>query len=170
MIIDLNAFEGRSKNVELEIAPEGINLEADNARLVGPVHLQCEISRNGFQTAIAGKIEARYEVDCSRCLEPVNVSLPLDFQIEFVDSEHFGSEGEHEIDPKNLSADSLATDHLDLHDVVREQLLLNLPERLVCREDCKGLCEVCGTNRNAKDCNCNSEEVDPRWSALKNLK
>jgi uncharacterized protein len=53
---------------------------------------------------------------------------------------------------------------------VREQILLNLPEQVFCKEDCKGLCQKCGANRNLIDCKCDSDETDPRWAALKNLK
>ena len=59
---------------------------------------------------------------------------------------------------------------IDLTELVREQILLNLPEQVFCREDCKGLCEKCGANRNLINCNCEEKEIDPRWSALKNLK
>lgn len=170
MIIDLNAFEGRSKSVDIEIAADSIEIEAEYARLAGPVRLNCEVSRSGFQTAVAGKMGANFDIECSRCLEPVSVALPLDFEIEFVDKEHFGADGEHEIDPANLSANALESEQIDLNEIVREQLLLNLPERVYCREDCKGLCEVCGANRNLKDCSCTEDVIDPRWSALKNLK
>ncbi|PYS86796.1 MAG: hypothetical protein DMF62_14670 [Acidobacteria bacterium] len=170
MIIDLNAADWRSKSVDIELAADSIELEAEHARLTGPVQLNCVVSRSGFQTSVAGKIGANFDIECCRCLQPVSVSLLLDFEVEFVDKEHFGVDGEHEIDPANLSADALESDQIDLNEVVREQLLLNLPERVYCREDCKGLCEICGANRNLKDCSCTDDAIDPRWSALKNLK
>jgi len=169
MIIDLNAADWRSKSVDIEIAADSIELEAEHARLAGPVHLKCEVSRSGFQTAIAGNITANFDIECSRCLETVAFSQALDFRVEFVDKEHFGADGEHEVDPANLLADALETEQIDLNEVVREQLLLNLPERVYCREDCKGLCEICGANRNLKDCSCTEDAIDPRWSALKNF-
>jgi len=61
-------------------------------------------------------------------------------------------------------------DELDLTELVREQILLNLPEQTFCNPDCKGLCPKCGQNRNLIDCNCEENETDPRWAALKNLK
>ena len=169
MIIDLIALEGNSKSIETQIVADAIDLESGHARLLGPVNLKCEVALNGFQATVSGKIDANLEIDCARCLIPVNVSFPIDLEVEFVDKEHFGSEGEHEIDPSNLSADVLESEQLDLIAVVREQLVLNLPETTFCTDDCKGLCEFCGTNLNLKDCSCSSEELDPRWSALKNL-
>ena len=170
MIIDLNALDGSSKSVELEIPISGIDLGIEYARLSGPVRLECEIARAAFQTRVAGSIASELDVDCTRCLTSVSAPIAFDFAIEYVDAEHFGSEGEHEIDAKNLSADSLDKDQLDLNEVVREQLLLNLPDRVLCTENCKGLCETCGANRNSTDCDCKQEEIDPRWAALQDLK
>jgi uncharacterized protein len=59
---------------------------------------------------------------------------------------------------------------IDLTDLVREQILLDLPTQILCQEDCKGLCQKCGANLNEVNCNCEENEIDPRWSALKNLK
>jgi uncharacterized protein len=170
MIIDLNALGKRSKSVDTEIAPNEIDLELENVRTVAPIRLQCDVDRGDFRTSVTGKIEAKLEIDCTRCLEAVQVPLEFDFNAEFVDAEHFGSSGEHEIDLKDLSADALPSERLDLNELAREQILLNLPEQVFCQEDCKGLCEICGGNRNLKDCSCNEIEVDPRWSALKDLK
>ena len=58
----------------------------------------------------------------------------------------------------------------DSVEVVREQILLAMPEQVFCWEDCKGLCPKCGTNLNLIDCKCADDEVDPRWAALKSLK
>ena len=59
----------------------------------------------------------------------------------------------------------------ELQDAVKraQVLLLNLPEQVLCKEDCKGLCPECGTNLNLKDCDCGDKDIDPRWAALKNL-
>jgi uncharacterized protein len=170
MIIDLNAFGECSKTVDTEIDPSDIELELENVRTVSPIHLVCEIERSDFRTNIVGRIAAQLDIDCTRCLVPVNVPLEFAFDVEFVDAAHFGSSGEHEIDAKDLSTDALLSEQLDLNNLIREQILLNLPEQVFCNEDCKGLCEICGTNRNSKDCNCDEIEVDPRWSALKDLK
>ena len=64
----------------------------------------------------------------------------------------------------------LVRESLDLKEIIREQILLNLPEQVFCTPDCKGLCPKCGANRNLIDCNCNETEIDPRWAALKNLR
>jgi uncharacterized protein len=59
---------------------------------------------------------------------------------------------------------------IDVDEIVREQILLSVPDRALCDENCRGICLMCGTNLNAGSCECKSSEVDPRWAALKNLK
>ena len=71
---------------------------------------------------------------------------------------------------EDLSTDVLPDGRIELNDIVREQILLNLPEQVFCTEECKGLCPKCGADRNLINCNCEETEIDPRWSALKNLK
>ena len=170
MIIDLSALNGGSRRVELSVDGKDLDIGHDQARLIAPVHFTGEVTGDSFRAKVTGKLSAEFEIDCTRCLEPVLYSSPIEFSSEFVSNEHFGSEGEHEIDPQSLSANALDEDHLDLVDVVREQVLLNIPEQVFCREDCKGLCETCGVNRNLHVCNCKIDSIDPRWSALKNLR
>ena len=170
MKIDLNALGGRSKHVETSFNEPELELGLEHVRLFDSALFAGDVSGDSVLANVNGTITAAFEIECTRCLELVQYTLPIVFSAEFVASEHFGSEGEHEIDPHNLSANSIDEDQLDLADIVREQILLNLPEQVFCLEDCKGLCETCGVNRNLQDCNCIVEDVDPRWSALKDLK
>lgn len=112
----------------------------------------------------------QFETPCARCLEPVAIPLSgsadLIFRPSGVDatgSEHAISTGETEIGYYENSS-------LLLEDVLREQVLLTLPPRTLCREDCKGLCPRCGQNWNTQACNCDSQSADPRWSALGELR
>jgi len=57
-----------------------------------------------------------------------------------------------------------------LEDVLREQVLLSLPVRTLCKPDCKGLCPRCGQNRNSQPCSCDEGQPDPRWEALAELR
>src|SRR3982751_1647713 len=107
MLVDVNDLVGGSQNIDMEIAPDAIDLDDERARLVGPVKLNCEIARDGVQTKIAGSIESKLEVDCSRCLEPVEQTLNFDFAVQYLNAEHFAAAGEREIKPDDLAADSL---------------------------------------------------------------
>ncbi len=96
--------------------------------------------------------------------------LAFGFEAVYVPSEELLSEGEAELEADDLDVDVLDADQMDMREVVREQLLLNLPDQIFCKEDCKGLCQKCGANLNLIDCSCKETEIDPRWAALKNLK
>ena len=120
---------------------------------------------------VAGKLLTALEMDCARCLEPVQREVDREFDLLYrplgVDA------GEHE---KGVTSAAEADvgyyegDGILLEDVLREQMILALPMRTVCREDCKGLCPKCGENLNADQCHCEPVVEDPRWSALKDLK
>lgn len=121
-------------------------------------------TQDGVLMALNGKTSLR--VACSRCLEAVDVPVPLAFEEQFLQTVDVITGlplGPSQNDPA-LLIDS----HHDLHmaDVIREYLLLALPMQPLCREDCKGLCPHCGHNLNEGPCDCNSAAVDERWNAL----
>ena len=75
-----------------------------------------------------------------------------------------------EVTIEDLDESPVPGGEIDLKEVVREQIMLALPEQVFCKDDCKGLCPKCGANGNLIDCKCADDEIDPRWAALKNLK
>ena len=170
MIIELQSLAGGSKTVDIEIPAGEMDLEADGASLSQDVRLKADVRSSSGITAVEGTINTQAELACTRCLERITVPLTFDFVSRFVATESFGTSGEHELHGEDLDYDAIEAEQIDLANVVREQLLLNLPQQMLCREDCRGLCEKCGANRNLIDCKCENDEVDPRWAALKNLK
>lgn len=170
MIVDVSQIEEAILPFEFSVRPDELELETTNFRLSGPVAVSGTISRHIGSVAVKGRIEGTAEIDCSRCLQPIQGPLSLDFDVEYLTEGELGGEGEHELQAADLDVDELGGNQLDLRQLAREQILLNIPEQVYCTEDCKGLCEKCGANLNLVDCNCGEDEVDPRWEALKNLK
>ena len=168
MIIDLASLGASPKQIEVSFAPAQIDLDS-GTQLQSNVALTAEISRVGGKTHIRATIKADATIDCSRCLEPVRKDFDLAFQDVFVDAAEESSRDGIEIDAAELDESLLVGSEIDLADVVREQMLLALPEQIFCKEDCRGLCPICGENRNLIDCSCEENEIDPRWAALKNL-
>src|ERR1700712_3812055 len=107
-----------------------------------------------------------FEMECARCVEPVSMPLDGNFDLIFRPQEADADSGERAITVDETEIGYYEKSGLLLEDVVREQVLLSLPGRALCREDCKGLCSHCGGNRNETDCTCAEAEIDPRWSAL----
>jgi uncharacterized protein len=170
MIIDLAEIESSPRAFDFTVPATDIDLDDVDLRLNGDVRVQGEVIKRSAQLDVKGSISGSAELDCTRCLEPVPRDLNFDFAVSFVAPENFANDREREVAAEDLDLDVLESDRINLTEVAREQILLNLPEQVFCREDCKGLCEKCGANRNLIDCKCDSDEIDPRWAALKNLK
>jgi uncharacterized protein len=168
MVIDLNSFE-RESTVDVLIPVNEIDLEIANARIADDITFQAGITKGAAATVIAGQIHGLIELDCDRCLEPVNTPLAIEVDLEFVSADQFSADREKELSADDLRADALTGDSLDIKEVAREQILLEIPQQFFCKDDCKGLCQKCGANLNLIDCNCIETEIDPRWAALKNL-
>lgn len=115
---------------------------------------------------------------CRRCLTDVEVDVPVRFALHFrpaargSDLERAVEEEERSasFDPAGADEEQFEGKRIDLVPVLREQLLLSLPAAPLCKETCKGLCAVCGQDKNTVDCGHEDHPPDPRWSALKNLK
>lgn len=168
--IDVSDLDVSPKHYEMRIPAEDVRLETGNVRLIDDVAFVADAARNEAGVNLKGRIGYRAEIDCIRCLKPVGYDSDIVFDIDYVAPEHFSSDKERELQGSDLGTDVLAGDRVDAEDVVREQILLDLPEQIYCKEDCKGLCPKCGADRNLINCNCDDTEIDPRWDALKNLK
>ncbi len=110
---------------------------------------------------------------CARCVEPVPTPLAADFDLIFRPQSADAEPGERSIAPDETEIGYYEESGLSLEDVVREQVLLSLPARTLCKEDCKGLCPRCGQNLNLAPCSCNTApEAEPNasgWNALAGL-
>ena len=148
-----------------------LSLDETRARLAGETSVAGRASRKGREVRLAGKISARFEMLCDRCLRPVEVPAEVEFEESFVPREDDArTEAERELLLEDLHLSVYDGDAIEVGDLVREQLLLALPARFVCRDDCKGLCPHCGTDLNAEACDCADKQIDPRWAALGKLK
>ncbi len=106
------------------------------------------------------------EVLCARCVEPVAMPIEGSFDLIFRPDDADADSAERAITTDETEIGYYDKSGLLLEDVVREQVLLSLPARILCTDDCKGLCPRCGQNLNSASCNCESTAVDPRWNAL----
>lgn len=117
---------------------------------------------------VQGKLAGETQLACARCLETV----PVDFEIhlEEVYMPTVDMATGKLIKPEEEDQALWIDEHhiLDLTEVLRQDVLLELPVHVLCKEDCRGLCPECGTNLNESTCNC-GRDLDPRWSSLTNL-
>ena len=125
--------------------------------------MAAEIRMRGlFRTAV--------EVPCARCLEPTRRELQMDFDLFYRPIATIAKNEEIEITADDLDVGFYHGDGLLLEDVIKEQILLALPMKNVCRPDCSGLCPRCGQNQNLADCGCKPPSGDLRWTPLAKFK
>lgn len=109
---------------------------------------------------LSAKLNVRYETVCARCLKPLEEDMTLELRYPIAESLENMDNDEYIIPVNGL---------IDLSELVRENIILNLPISHVCSEDCKGLCSKCGADLNLGDCGCVRVEKDPRWSILEHF-
>lgn len=170
MIVDLTTLKDSKTSFDFTLKPDEIDLQSEPATLKNEVKTQINLKKGIAQTDVEGEIVANVEIDCCRCLQKTENSLEISFLAVFVTPENYTEEKESELNDGDLEVSLFDGSKIDLTELVREQILLNLPIQVFCQEDCQGLCPKCGANQNLIDCKCKEIEIDPRWASLKNLK
>ncbi|HEY9575262.1 MAG TPA: DUF177 domain-containing protein [Lachnospiraceae bacterium] len=168
MQIDLTKLlsgEGRKESHDIGYNPEMYRSKMGDFPLeeAATIHFDLEHIKNRLV-----KVEARGEVSlwipCGRCLQPVKVDFPIevseeiDLTLSFDErrnSEHSGNYIEGQV--------------LDTNQCVDNEILIQWPLRVLCKDDCKGICSHCGSNRNITKCDCDTKELDPRMAAIKDI-
>src|ERR1700732_2476304 len=115
---------------------------------------------------LRGNFSGKFQVPCARCVEPGEIPLGADFDLSVGPAGRDSEAQERSITAPETEIGYYQKDSLLLEDVLREQVLLSLPVRTLCKPDCKGLCPRCGANRNTQACTCEEGLNDPRWEAL----
>lgn len=193
MRYDLSRFKSGTDRIDRTYEPAAFGAESEDFRITSPVHLTADLTKSGAKFLLKGRLTATLELACSRCLEmfdvPVDAALDLTFvpaveppkpvvesaiPVRQKRAPRHGHE-DVELDGTEVAADDLGLteysgDEIDLEQMMREQFYLALPMKPLCAPDCKGLCPVCGKNRNRETCSCESTWVDPRFEVLRNLK
>ncbi len=119
---------------------------------------------------LVGEYATRVELSCARCLEPVVRDLAQSFDLLYRPLGVDAGPHERSVQEGDTEIGYYEGEGLRLQDVLREQVLLAVPLKAVCREECRGICPQCGRNLNQESCHCAATPPDPRWDALKELK
>jgi uncharacterized protein len=119
---------------------------------------------------LVGELSTQMEIKCARCLDPVLEDVSSEFDLLYRPLKTVGPGEEVEISEAESEIGYYKGEGVLLEDVLKEQVLLALPAKVICMPDCKGLCPHCGKNLNAEECGCKLEMTDPRWAALADIK
>ena len=172
MFFRVRDLEVRAGRFDLELAPGAIEFLDPKIRQASPLHAAGTVelvSDSLAEIRVKGHLAVRMETDCDRCLEPAACPVEGDFELFYRPVED-GLGDEKVLDEEEAQMGFYHGDGLELNDVLLEFVLLSLPMQRLCSESCKGLCPVCGQNRNLKPCDCQTGATDDRWAALKEIK
>jgi uncharacterized protein len=161
-VADLIDRPGVSRRVDLTLpTPAGLDLVL--ATVVEPLRLEAEIANVVEGLLVRGMLCAGLRVQCARCLADLEVEVAADVTELVTDTDvERGEEAEEGYE--------IADGAIDLDTLLRDALVPAVPYQPLCDEACRGLCAVCGSNRNEVDCDCDEPTGDPRWSALEGLR
>ena len=170
MLLDVSRLRGDAERIDRQFAPGAFDWKDEEFRLVAPVHLTADIRKDAQKVRLVGRVQTTLEDDCSRCLDAFSIPVEVKFDLLFLPAVDNAGDEEREVREDDLGVSYYKGDVIDLGDVMREQFYLALPMKPLCQENCRGLCPVCGVNRNRETCSCQTEWVDPRMDALRKLK
>jgi uncharacterized protein len=160
-----------------DLQPEGLDIR--DARQLSTVPfadpswgldaLSLHVEPDGEDVVVQGEVEATVPQTCGRCLEsfPTRMTVPIDVRL----TPRPVGRDDRELAVDELDTDFYTNDELDLGALIQNEITLAIPMRPLCRDDCRGLCPVCGLNRNLSTCECRERQPDPRlvmlsqWSA-----
>lgn len=171
MIFTLAELEHHPIQFDLEYAPGEIGL-ADEIRQIGPLKTRgkAELLRNTLgEIRLRGHLSVELSCECVRCLEAANFPLDQDYDLFYRPPVEVGNHAEIHLEEGEVDISFYEGDRLALEEAMREFILLSIPMQVFCSPDCKGLCPVCGINRNRESCSCKIERTSARWEALKRL-
>ena len=178
MDFKVSELEREPIEYDLELAPGAVDFGSE-AEQSGPLATsgRAEVihEHRGPRDIVAdirlrGSFSGKFQVPCARCVEPVEIPLASEFDLIFRPAAADQDAPERSITAPETEIGYYQKDSLVLEDVLREQVLLSLPVRTLCKPDCKGLCPRCGENRNSQPCSCEVGPSDPRWAALAGLR
>ena len=182
MFLSLHELELRKIDFAETYAPGAIELIEDveqKSPLTAKGHAELLEEHHGGKQVVKdirviGEFATTVELKCARCLEAVPLELKARFDLLYrpmkTQAQAMAGSDEIAISEAETEIGFYQGDGLELEDVLKEQVLLSVPSKALCREDCKGLCPQCGQNQNTGSCACAVQRTDPRWDALAGLK
>ena len=172
MLIDLKQLlAGKTGRVEIdhEFPLDDPELPFDTAvegvKYSGTARVRGEILDMGGCVSLSVKVSVDYDTECARCLAPLHRSLTVTLLRTLVEAGSLENTPEEDTDDYLEYTDGM----LDIDTPAAEEIVMSLPTRELCREDCKGLCPKCGKDLNEGDCGCVKKEIDPRLAILQKL-
>jgi uncharacterized protein len=153
--------EGLDLDIEENFGPEEISL-------VSPVKAHLELTKAHSEVIVVGNVSAEVELECSRCLKKFRHIMSVPIDVVYHPMEDIGTD-RHELKDDEMDMGFYQGEELDLKELIREQIMLNIQMKPLCDENCRGICPQCGTDLNTDTCSCETKKIDSRLEVLKRL-
>ncbi len=161
---DWREVDGQEQTVTESELWDSVTFQGQTIGFKGPVQLSFHLTSSGSSLLVRGEIAAEMELTCSRCTAPF--VQPVRYKVSEIIPLNPGDDPDGYWTSLFLDQE---TDELDLSEFSLMVLLENFPLQPLCRRDCRGLCTVCGQDLNQGDCDCATDQIDPRWAKLGQL-
>jgi uncharacterized protein len=162
MKIDISNLSEGTHECEIAAEPSEIGL---SERFHKEIRVTLALHKNSRQIHMKAEVETIGSFRCDRCLDEFDKELRSNFQMLYT-SEESDRDG---YDPDEVRLVSPDVHEINIGEDVRQFILLAVPQKILCKESCAGLCPRCGRNLNRERCTCTGEEIDPRWDKLRGL-
>ncbi len=166
MFISIKQLEQARLTFQEEFPAGTIDFRVREFRQVAPLRVQGSAELVGNEIRLAGRLATRVEQACARCLEPVAQEVSASFDLVYRPVSAISREEELSLSGEDLELGFYVGQGFFLADALAEQVHLALPMKVLCREECRGLCPHCGLNLNRERCRCSVRSVDPRLAPL----
>jgi uncharacterized protein len=147
------------QSIHLEMDKTEVLTTQEEIKVTKPVSINGSLTMASDIVALDAQITTELLLQCSRCIENFTYALDISIHEEFTNNR----------DNRDDNVIFIDSDNIDITDIIDSNIILALPIKSLCSENCKGLCQICGTNLNVSTCNCGDKDVDPRFAKLKDL-
>ena len=170
MFLDVKDLAVRKVHIRKSYAPGSIDYGLSEVKQSEPLEVNATAELLEGQIRVTGELQTRIEMVCARCLEPVIEEVHRDFDLFYQPLLKGTPNDEERLKDDDTEIGFFEGEGLFLADVLKEQVLLSLPMKVICQSDCRGLCPHCGANLNQEQCRCERHTSDPRLAPLARLK
>jgi DUF177 domain-containing protein len=166
VLITLAELELHRIVVSKTYASGDLNFRGAEFQQAGPLHVDAVAELAGPDFRVRGSLKTRLSACCDRCLAPMEFPVERAFELFYRPMASIAREEEIEVPKDELGVGFFSGDGIELADIVTEQVILSVPMKKVCREECRGLCPVCGADRNREQCQCAPPQRDSPFAHL----
>jgi uncharacterized protein len=170
MFLDVKDLAVRKLRIHKRYAPGSIDYQTAEVKQVGLLEVTAGAELVEGQIRVEGQLETKIEMACARCLEPVVEEVSRSFDLVYSPFPKGTRPEEERLKDDDSEIAFFQGEGIFLADVLKEQVLLALPMKVICQSDCRGLCPNCGVNLNHEECRCETHATDPRLAPLARLK